>query len=281
MQLRSALTQAIREFFAHQALYSHELQIQGTLCITADRNAIFVTQITETIQDQGGVESEPQVESAHSPQPLTLATPKLEALSSCSRVLPPVGPTSAAPPPQQDTLSSPNQRSPGGQQGESNCSSATCSRRSPPSSPNTTPAKCSSPPPPAGWSPEPVDTSSHEHDGPDLAAKRRCVIKQEVPDETWDSQDAHQWRSKLLRMLGSRGSPPPWPPESQGDGPPNSTPTSGPDGPPCIQATLGGSLESVPGLSAEQLDALASEVPAGCIPPNMHLDENTNQFGGQ
>lgn len=51
VKLRLALTRAIVKFFSQEDLYCDELQIQGTLCVTADKSSIFITQITETITD--------------------------------------------------------------------------------------------------------------------------------------------------------------------------------------------------------------------------------------
>ena len=50
-KLKLALTRAIIDFFLQEDLYADELKIQGTLCVTADRSAIFVTQITETVSE--------------------------------------------------------------------------------------------------------------------------------------------------------------------------------------------------------------------------------------
>ena len=52
-KLKVALTRAIIDFFLQEDLYADELKIQGTLCVTADRSAIFVTQITETVVESG------------------------------------------------------------------------------------------------------------------------------------------------------------------------------------------------------------------------------------
>ena len=50
-RLKIALTRTIVNFFVNEDLCAEEISIQGTLCITADRSTIFVTQIAETIVD--------------------------------------------------------------------------------------------------------------------------------------------------------------------------------------------------------------------------------------
>ena len=50
-RLKIALTRTIVNFFVSEDLCADEISIQGTLCITADKSTIFVTQIAETIVD--------------------------------------------------------------------------------------------------------------------------------------------------------------------------------------------------------------------------------------
>ena len=50
-RLKIALTRTIVNFFVNEDLAADEISIQGTLCITADKSTIFVTQIAETIVD--------------------------------------------------------------------------------------------------------------------------------------------------------------------------------------------------------------------------------------
>lgn len=60
-KLKLALTRAIIDFFLQEDLYADELKIQGTVCVTADRSAIFVTQITETVNESFSQDAGPSV----------------------------------------------------------------------------------------------------------------------------------------------------------------------------------------------------------------------------
>ncbi len=50
-KLKLALTRTIINFFLNEDLCTDEINIQATLCVTADKSTIFVTQIAETIVD--------------------------------------------------------------------------------------------------------------------------------------------------------------------------------------------------------------------------------------
>ncbi len=63
-RFKTALTQAIVNFFLNEDLYAEELRIQGTVCVTADRSAIFVTQITETVTENSHDVSRGMVDSS-------------------------------------------------------------------------------------------------------------------------------------------------------------------------------------------------------------------------
>ncbi len=62
-KLKVALTRTIVNFFLNEDLCTDEINIQATLCVTADKSTIFVTQIAETIVDPNSAHSGQQDDS--------------------------------------------------------------------------------------------------------------------------------------------------------------------------------------------------------------------------